>query len=108
MKIIVDGRHVRITDAMRDYALEKAKKFSRFFDGIQSIHITLSVEKRMGTTEVVITASRGKTMICHTQSRDIYSSLDLAETNMKRQLRKHKEKLKSHRKRNKTKGSSEG
>ena len=39
MEIVVTGRHMDITPAIREYATEKVSKLPRYFDRIQSIEV---------------------------------------------------------------------
>ena len=42
MRIDVVGRHIQVTDAIREYAESKTSRLPRYFDGVQQINVTLS------------------------------------------------------------------
>ena len=42
MNITVTGRHMEITDVMRDYALEKVSRLTRYFENIQRIEVVFN------------------------------------------------------------------
>ena len=46
MNIIVNGRHMEITPALKTYAEEKVGKFGRYLSDISEAVVTLSIEKK--------------------------------------------------------------
>lgn len=105
MNITISGRHLSVTEAMKEYARKKAAKLERFFDRITKIQITLDVEGERQTAEMIVSATRGSTLIAEVVTGDMYSAIDSAVDKMERQLIRHKEKL--HDKRNRKKGFQE-
>ncbi len=57
MRIDVIGKHTEVTDAIRQYALQKADKLTKFFDGVQLITVRLeeATHKHTKTFHVEIT-----------------------------------------------------
>ena len=55
LHVIVQGKHLDVTPALREYAEEKVGKISRYFDQVQEAQVVLSVERRdgMGKAQVV-------------------------------------------------------
>ena len=45
MKITFNGKHIEVTDAMRNYIEKRLNKIDRHFDHILEVIVTLSVEK---------------------------------------------------------------
>ena len=45
MQINLTGRHVEITEALREYVDSKFSKLERHFDHINNVHVVLNVEK---------------------------------------------------------------
>ena len=45
MQLNLTGRHVEITDSLRDYVTNKFAKLERHFDHINNVHVILDVEK---------------------------------------------------------------
>ncbi|HHT9124300.1 MAG TPA: ribosome hibernation-promoting factor, HPF/YfiA family [Candidatus Brocadiia bacterium] len=102
MDITISGRHLSITEAMKEYARKKASKLERFFDRIRKIQVTLDVEGERQTAEMIVSATRGSTLIAEVAATDMYAAIDLAVDKLERQLTRHKEKL--YNKRNRKKG----
>ena len=57
MNVIVNGRHLSITPALRNYAEEKVKKFERYSSNITEAVVTLSIEKYRHKVEVLLKAN---------------------------------------------------
>lgn len=97
MNIIVTGRHLEITPALRDYAEKKIKRFDRYMSNISEAIVTLSVEKYRHKVEVLLKAN-GVLIQAEGITGEVYSSIDEVVEKLERQIKKYKEKLVSHRK----------
>ncbi|OGW54966.1 MAG: ribosomal subunit interface protein [Nitrospirae bacterium RBG_13_43_8] len=97
MNIIVTGRHLDITPALKKYAEEKITKFSRYLSNISEAIVTLSVEKYRHKVEVLLKVN-GVLIQAEGITGEIYSSIDEVVEKLERQVKKYKEKLVSHRK----------
>ena len=42
MKIIISGKHLKITDAIKNYTEEKINKISKYTDAITEVDVVLS------------------------------------------------------------------
>ena len=98
MNITVTGRHVNVTESMREYAKEKVQKLEKFAPRlIIDTHIIMDVEKYRQTVEVTL---KGKTFSIHAEEEtgDMYSSIDILISKLEKKLRSIKEKLQDHHK----------
>ena len=96
MRIIVKGRNIEITDAIRSYAEEKIGKVMNHYDQIQSIDVVLSVIKNPSvaqshTAEVICKFISGSVK-AEENAESMYASLDLVADKLYRQVKKFKEK----------------
>jgi len=98
MNLSVTGRHVEVTDALKDYVEEKMAKLERHFDGVTDIHVILSVEKIRQQAEATIDLA-GTKIHAQAENNDMYASIDGLTDKLDRQVRKHKEKLRDHHRR---------
>lgn len=98
MKISIAGRHVELNDTLRDYALSKVESLQRYHDGIISVDINLELEKNRNIVDIVAHLVRRKVAKASEESNDMYASIDLAVDKLKRQLRRHKGKIKDYQK----------
>lgn len=97
MKIIVNGRHLEITPALKSYAEEKLGKFDRYLSNITEAVVTLSIEKYRHKAEVLLKAN-GVMIQAEGVTGEIYSSIDGVVEKLEKQVKKYKEKMCSHRK----------
>jgi len=93
--IAITGRHLEITDPLRDHVTEKLAHACKLLDQITSTHVTISVEKNRHLVEVVIQA-HGATLHAKEETHDMYSSVDQAADKIQTQARRLKEKIKDH------------
>jgi ribosome hibernation promoting factor len=98
MNIIVSGRHLEITPALKNYAEEKLKKFERYLSDISEAVVTLSIEKKYRHKAEVLIKVNGYLIQAEGVTGEIYSSIDEVSDKLERQVKKYKEKLVSHRK----------
>ncbi|EGJ32489.1 ribosomal subunit interface protein, partial [Moorena producens 3L] len=108
MKLVIQGKNIDITDAIRDYVHQKIEKAVNHFQNITNqVDINLSVARNprinpKQTAEVTIYAN--KTVIrAQEGTENLYASIDLVADKIHRQLRKYKEKLQSQKTRNQAK-----
>ncbi|MFC1770212.1 ribosome hibernation-promoting factor, HPF/YfiA family [Nitrospirota bacterium] len=104
MKIIVTGRKVEVTPALKAYAEEKIGKFSKYLDDSSEATVTLSVQKNMHKASVHIKA-KGNPIQAEATTEELYASIDEVVTKLDRQVKKLKEKKADKRKSEKKKDS---
>ncbi len=97
MRIEVVGRHVDITDAIRQYCEQKAEKLPRFYDGVQMITFNISRPDHQHQAEydveLVLDVVKHDDFIAHGKERDLYAAVDLAVAKGTRQLSEFKDRL---------------
>ncbi len=92
MNIVVSGRNVEITPALRTYAEEKISKFDEKYQlKITGASVTLSVQKHRHKAEVVIKA-KGEVVKAESSTEELYSSIDEVVDKLDKQLKKSKDK----------------
>ena len=96
MRIDVIGRHMDITDAIRQYAEGKAEKLTKYFDGTQQIRIYLDTpagKTKEFQVEIAVDVVKHQDFIAHAHGPDLYACIDDCVEKSARQLRDFKEKL---------------
>lgn len=94
-QISVSGRHVLITDAMKDYAIEKIAKLERISDRIIDIHVTMDIQKLEHKVDLILQVNHTK-IKSSASSDDMYASIDQAVDKLENQLKRYKSKLQDH------------
>lgn len=92
MKIIVSGKNMDVTNALRDVVERKMEKLDKYFHKDVEVHVTLSVEKNRQIIEVTIPFA-GAIIRAEESNGDMYTSIDKVIDVLERQIRKHKTKL---------------
>lgn len=95
MQINLTGRHVDITDSLKDYVDSKFSKLERHFDHINNVHVILNVEKLLQIAEAKVHLNGGEVFAAH-EHDDMYAAIDGLIDKLDRQVIKHKEKLSRH------------
>jgi len=97
MQVNLTGHHVDITDSLRAYVDEKIAKLERHFEHVTNVHVILSVEKLNKKAEATVHVA-GADVFADAVHEDMYAAIDALTDKLDRQVIRHKEKLKSHRK----------
>jgi putative sigma-54 modulation protein len=97
MKLVIHGKNIEITDAIREYVHQKIEKAVSHFQHITNevdVHLSVARNPRITTTkqaaEVTIYAN-GNVIRAEESSENLYASIDLVADKIARQLRKYKE-----------------
>jgi putative sigma-54 modulation protein len=98
MNIIINGRHLEITPALKSYAEEKIRKFDRYLSNITEAIVTLSIEKKYRHKAEVLLKANGLMIQAEGVTGEIYSAIDEVVEKLDKQVKKYKEKLVSYRK----------
>ena len=100
MKLVIQGKNIDITDAIREYVTQKIEKAVSHFQNLTmevDVHLSVSRNPRITTNqsaEVTIYAN-GTVIRAQESSESMYASVDLVADKIARQLRKYKEKRNS-------------
>ena len=94
--ITIVARNLSITEAIKNYALQKAEKVKKFFERIMQIQVTLDIGgDNSHIVELIVSVSRGPTLVAEVANPDMYRAIDLAVGKIEAQLKKHKGKIQS-------------
>jgi len=97
LHVIVQGKHIQVTPALREYAEEKVGRIARYFDQVRDAQVVLSVERRgeMGKAQVVEVTVHGDGVVLRGEeaSSDMYASIDLVAGKLKKQIEKYRSKF---------------
>ncbi len=94
MNFTITARHFKMKDDLKQYVEEKVHKLDRFYDRILDAEVILGWEKLNRYSELRINVN-GKQIVIKEVSDDIRKSFDLALDRAERQLKRHKEKMRT-------------
>ena len=96
MQIIISGRHIVVTPALKDYIDEKLERLDKkYFLKIVESHVILDVEKYRQVAEIIIVGKHMR-LTGKEETGDLYTSIDNALAKIAGQLKRFKDKLKEH------------
>jgi putative sigma-54 modulation protein len=96
MQVNVIGRHIEVTEALKQYATEKFGRLGKYLPkGIQAV-VTLSVVKKVHHLAEAVIKSNGLLIQASEETEDMYSAIDLLVEKIERRAQKYKEKLVDH------------
>lgn len=90
MKITITGRHIEITDAIREHLDRKLEKSFHELEDAVDVHVALAVEKYRHFAEITV-KSKGFTVHATEETDDLYNAIDNALAKMEKQIKKHKD-----------------
>jgi putative sigma-54 modulation protein len=98
MKLVIHGKNIEITDAIREYVQSKIEKAVSHFQTITNevdVHLSVARNPRINPRQAAeVTIYANKTVIrAEESSESLYASIDLVADKISRQLRKYKERL---------------
>ena len=101
VQIHVTGRHVSVTDAMKEYACKKLESIDMDYPKAIDAHVILDVEKYRHWCEIVLVCTNHIRIEVREESDDMYASIDLCMSKLARRMRKFKTKIQRHARRSK-------
>lgn len=91
MQIKITARHLKLTDAINDYATKKVEKAQHYFNNVVNAQVILSVDKFRQMAEIILhTGHTGSKSIFRAKevSENLYAAIDLAMDKIDKQLKK--------------------
>ncbi len=95
MEIDISGRHFHVTEALKDYLIEKVKKLEKYSLKIESVHVILEVQKFHHVAEITL-LGKNLRLISKEESSDMYAAFDNSFGNIQLQIRKVHDRVKDH------------
>ena len=93
LPIQVTGRHVSVTEPMKDYAIKKVEGLHLDYPRIIEAQIILDVQKYRHTAEVILFCANHITIEADAETTDMYASIDEVMNKIAQQMRKYKTKI---------------
>lgn len=98
MQMIVKGRRMEVTPAIRDYAEEKIGRVAKILDSmLMSAEVELYTERNRsiekGQVAEVTVYTKGPVIRAKEAASDMYAAIDLVSEKLERQVRKYKTKI---------------
>ena len=97
VQVIIKGRNVELTPALKSHVEEKIGKIDRYFDQGTKIEVELGVEKNPSiadnrTVEITVYVNHHTVIRAKQSTPDMYASVDKIIDKLNKRLKKYKEK----------------
>jgi putative sigma-54 modulation protein len=93
LQVVIKGKNIEITDALRDHARQKVSKIDKLDMGFKEIEVKLVVEKNPSIQENQIAEltlfGNGRILRATERDRDMYVAVDKAVSKLQRQIKKY-------------------
>lgn len=93
MKIIITGKGLDLTQALKDQVDSKVSKLERYFTNSTIANVTMKTEKNNHVCEITIPV-KGNVLRVQCMTEDMYKTIDQAVDILERQIRKYRTKIK--------------
>lgn len=98
MEMTVKGRHMEVTPAMRDYAVEKVGRVAKILNHmLMSAEVELYTERNRSVEKAqvaeVTVHTKGHIIRAKESAHDLFAAIDLVSEKLESQVRKFKEKM---------------
>lgn len=95
MQYSVTFRHMEPSDHLKEYGRDKLLRLEKYLDAVIDAEVVMTVEKFRHKAEVLIT-SDGLKIKAEEETEDMYSALDMVVDKLEKQIKRRREKQKSH------------
>lgn len=92
MKFEIRGKNIELTDALKDYTTKRLSKLEKYIEDVKEAQVALSVGAEGHKVEVTIPLN-GIILRGEDCTDDMYSSIDLVEEKLEKQIEKYKTRL---------------
>lgn len=93
MRTIIRGRHLEVTEGIRNYAEKRFGKLETYFNHIDETEVVLKYEDKKVYGVEVIVSTKGNKYIAKTKGGELYTEIDRAKEKIKGVLTKEKKKI---------------
>lgn len=93
LPVTITVRHEQVTEALREHALKKIEGLHLDYPRIIEAKVILDVQKNRHIAEIILFCANHITIEAHTETKDMYVSLDETIEKIARRMRKHKTRL---------------
>jgi len=92
MNINIRGKHIELTDALKEYVMKRVGKLAKYSDEFMDVQVTLLVERDRHRVEVTAPLN-GMILRGEEETEDMYSSIDMVVEKLERQIDKYRTRI---------------
>lgn len=93
MLFTITGKHIEITEAIKEYAQSKTSRLPRYYSGINKIEVIIDRGQGInnGSVEIIASGEHKNVFVVSHAGNDIYKCIDLAVRKLERKIKRKKE-----------------
>ena len=95
MEIDISGRHLRVTEPLKEYVTAKVQKLDKYSLKIESVHVVLEVQKFHHMAEITL-LGKNLRLTAKEESADMYAAFDNCFGVVQLQLARQHDRRKDH------------
>ena len=96
MEIRITGKNMEVTQALKDWVYRKVSKFEKYVPRLVETHVIIKKEKYLYVAEATVLAKHLRVFGEGSDKENLYTAVDTACLRVIKQLKKCREKVKSH------------
>ena len=100
MNTSIVGRHIELTDAIKDYINSSVEVFKKYNLDIISVNSIISQDEKHGkkafSFEFTLNIAHLDTIVVKQKDKDLYAAIDIAVDRVSKVLRRHHDKISAH------------
>lgn len=93
MQIQITGRHMNLTESLKERTEKEVSQFERYSENIVNTHVTFDSEK-VGCEVTIDVKVQGEVLTTTAKGDNAFAALETCTDKMKRRLKDHKERIK--------------
>lgn len=97
MNVTITGRHLNVSDSLREKITEKMEKLGRIFERVHDVRVVLTNDGVNYHVEADAGGARGQRFSAHAESEHLMAAITSASGRVEAQLRRFADRLKAHR-----------
>ena len=92
MRVNITGRHMDMTDALRNYVEKKTSRLVKYHNRISDMEVVVEEEGNKKKCEIIIKVDHAEPFVVTERGDDMYACIDMSVDKIERQLKRFKEK----------------
>lgn len=102
MQVATACKHGQLSANQQEYIKQKAEKLLTYFERVTAINVTVTFEKAGARVEILVDAEHKHNFVANDIGDDVIPTFDVTLHKMEQQIKKYKEKIQDHHRRDKS------
>jgi putative sigma-54 modulation protein len=108
LQIKISARHGHLNEASQDFIRDKAEKLLHIFERLTMIEVTVDLKNHETCVEMLVSAEHKHDFVAHETHPELMTAVEAVVAKLEQQLRRYKEKVQDHHRRDRKPGERAG